>query len=174
MLQAAAAMSAYTNWAPKDIDEAALQAALSVNAADNSQAEQALPEISAAATEVQAASGFAYDSTSGELCLLGCTSCPDEDGLFDLHAMEALTYRFHTLQGTTMTAARGTTMTQTQASTLSLRASSGSAWTLPLATSTTLHSNLLIQPAKLHKLPQVRTPGIILMMLTFSEFSALK
>ncbi len=67
MLQAAAAMSAYTDWAPKDIDEAALQAALSVNAADNSQAEQALPETSAAATEVQAASGFAYDSTSGEL-----------------------------------------------------------------------------------------------------------
>lgn len=88
MLQAAAAMSAYTDWAPKDIDEAALQAALSVNAADNSQAEQALPETSAAATE--AASGFAYDSTSGELCLLGCTSCPDEDGLFDLHAMERL------------------------------------------------------------------------------------
>ncbi|EIE24714.1 hypothetical protein COCSUDRAFT_41038 [Coccomyxa subellipsoidea C-169] len=65
LFQAAAAMSAYTDWAPKDIDEAALQAALSVNAADNSQAEQALPETSAAATEVQAASGFAYDSTSG-------------------------------------------------------------------------------------------------------------
>lgn len=153
--QAAAAMSAYTDWAPKEFDESAVNPASTAAAADSGQAQQALPDTPPAAD--QSASGFVYDSTSG-----GLTSPTTP---LAVNASVAVLYSKPSLrkskdwsvvvQGTIMTAARGTITMRTQASTLSARASSGLGWTPPLASSMTRHSSLPIQPLMPHRMPQV-------------------
>lgn len=64
-MQAAAAMSAYTDWAPKQFDESVLDPASSAAAPAAASDTAAQSQLDPSVTTDQAAAGFVYDSNSG-------------------------------------------------------------------------------------------------------------